>query len=106
MGGASDLAILTAMVWVAVAGGLLVLVGVIGLTSVYVPPSGDVVRHAVGARVLWPLVVGMSLRMLPSFPGLRPDAVGIGVAWVASGFAVTAALFRVGPGLVSWIMGL
>lgn len=59
VGGASDLAILTAMVWLAVAGGLLVLVGVTGLTGVYVPPSGDVVRHAVGARVLSPLVVGM-----------------------------------------------
>ncbi|NDE06764.1 MAG: hypothetical protein EBZ89_05170, partial [Chloroflexi bacterium] len=38
----------------------------------------------------------MSLRMLPGFAGLRPDAVGIGASWVASGFAVTAGLSRIG----------
>ncbi len=106
VGGASDLAILTGMVWLAVAGGLLVLVGVAGLTGVFATPSGDVIRHAMGAGVLMPLVVGMSLRMLPGFAGLRPDAVGVGASWVASGVAVTAGLSRIGPGLVSWIMGL
>ena len=106
VGGASDLAIVMAMVWLAVAGVLLVLVGIAGLTGVFAPPSGDVIRHAMGAGVLLPLVVGMSLRMLPGFAGLRPDAVGIGASWVASGFAVTAGLSRIGPGLVSWIMGL
>ncbi len=75
---------------------------VAGLKGALASPTGDVIRHAMGAGFLLPVRVGMSLRMRPGFARLRVDCVG--AAWVASGVAVTAGLFRVCPGQVSWAM--
>ena len=75
----------------------------VGADPGFVPDP--VVRHATGAGIRLPLVVGMSLRMLPGFAALRPDPEGTGASWLVSGFAVNAGLSRIGPGLVSWIMG-
>lgn len=102
-GTASDVAILAACAWLAVAGAMLGLGGAATLAGVGSPPSHDAVRHAIGAGALVPLVVGMAIRLLPGFAGDRPDAVGRASAWVAAVAAVAAGVLRAGPGTAAWL---
>ena len=100
-GKASEVAIMVACAWLAVAGAMLALGGTASLTGVGAAPSTDAVRHAIGAGVMVPLVVGMAIRLLPGFAGDRPDMIRRTSAWVASLAAVGASVLRAGPATVA-----
>ena len=102
-GMASEVAIMVACAWLAVAGAMLAIGGSATLAGVGAAPSTDAVRHAIGAGVMVPLIVGMAIRLLPGFAGDRPDMIGRTSAWVASLAAVAASMLRAGPATVAWL---
>jgi uncharacterized protein involved in response to NO len=102
-GTASEVAILVACAWLAVAGVMLAMGGTESLSGFGPAPSVDAVRHAIGAGVMLPMIVGMAIRLLPGFAGDRPDMVGRTSAWVASLAAVGASVLRAGPATVAWL---
>lgn len=102
-GTASEVAILVACTWLAVAGSMLAVGGAASLSGFGPETSRDTVRHAIGAGVMVPLIVGMAIRLLPGFAGDRPDMIGRTSAWVASIAAVGASVLRAGPATVAWL---
>jgi hypothetical protein len=102
-GTASEVAIMVACAWLAVAGVMLATGGTESLSGFGAAPSTDAVRHAIGAGVMVPMIVGMAIRLLPGFAGDRPDMIGRTSAWVASLAAVGASVLRAGPATVAWL---
>ena len=102
-GTASEVAIMVACAWLAVAGVMLATGGTESLSGFGPAPSIDAVRHAIGAGVMVPMIVGMAIRLLPGFAGDRPDMIGRTSAWVASLAAVGASVLRAGPATVAWL---
>jgi uncharacterized protein involved in response to NO len=93
-----------AYAWLVVTGALLLgdaLATVLGLP----PPPADAVRHAVGAGFLLLLITGMALRLVPGFAGPR-RRVNLGAARIAVWAAQAAALLRVAPVLLGWLLAL
>jgi uncharacterized protein involved in response to NO len=92
-----------AYVWLAVAGTLLVLVALAPLAG-WLPPPEDAPRHALGAGFVLLLIAGMALRLLPGFAGARPRVVRLGPAQTAIVAAHIAAVLRVLPPIVLWLL--
>ncbi|MGH2352594.1 MAG: hypothetical protein ACRDJN_13370, partial [Chloroflexota bacterium] len=90
-----------AYAWLAVAGVLLLVPAITSLAG-WLPPPEDAERHAIGAGFLLLLVVGMALRLLPGFAGIRHHTIHLGAARAAVAAAHVAALLRVAPLLISW----
>jgi uncharacterized protein involved in response to NO len=68
------------------------------------PPPEDAERHALGAGFILLLIVGMALRLIPGLAGARPRAVDLTAARVAIAAAHVAAVLRVGPVVLSWLL--
>jgi uncharacterized protein involved in response to NO len=80
-----------------VAGGLALLVGA-------APPPLDAERHALGAGFVTLLIFGMGVRLLPGFVG-RGHVASSRLAWLTLWLGNAAALLRVVPLLVAWLLG-
>jgi hypothetical protein len=102
-GTASEVVIMTACAWLAVAGVMPTVGGAGALLGSGPAPSSDAIRHAIGAGVMVPLIVGMGVRLLPQFSGDRPDMIGRISAWVASLAAVVAGMLRAFPATLIWL---
>jgi uncharacterized protein involved in response to NO len=94
-----------AYAWLAAAGALL-LAGALAGPLGWLPPPEDAARHALGAGFVLLLIVGMALRLLPGFAGVRHRLVDPRAAWLAIWLAHAAALLRVGPPLAAWLLSL
>jgi uncharacterized protein involved in response to NO len=97
---ATEWLIVTAYVWLAVAGLLLIAEGLAGLTPLaglgrLPAPPPDAVRHALGAGLVTLLILGMAPRLVPGFVGrpLHSAHLVWATVWLGNG----AALLRVAP---------
>jgi uncharacterized protein involved in response to NO len=100
---AAGWALVGAYAWLAVAGLLLVAEGLAAWLA-WAPPPEDAARHALGAGFALLLIVGMALRLLPGFAGARGRRVALPPALLAITSAQLAALLRVGPVVLTWLV--
>jgi uncharacterized protein involved in response to NO len=91
-----------AFVWLAIAGGLMLLQSALPAAGLPPPPE-DAVRHALGAGFVLLLIVGMALRLIPGLSGGK-RRVDLRAARVAALAAQIAALLRVAPLLAVWLL--
>jgi uncharacterized protein involved in response to NO len=94
----------TAYAWLAVAGALLLLGGALGLGGGPLLPA-DVERHALGTGFVTLLIFGMGPRLLPGFVG-SAHVASAGLVWATVWLGNAAALLRVAPPLVVWLLAL
>src|SRR6185369_14789979 len=91
-------------VWLVVAAGLLIVGALLSLAGAPAPPL-DAERHTLGAGFVTLLIFGMGARLLPGFRGrehvAHPRLVRA-TFWLGN----AAALLRVGPLLVPWLLAL
>lgn len=91
---ASALLILSAYLWLAVAGALLMLEPLAGSGARWnLPPDAE--RHALGAGLITLLILGMAVRLLPGFAGQRLFSARL--VWATLWLGNAAALLRVVP---------
>jgi uncharacterized protein involved in response to NO len=100
---AADGLLRTAYAWLVVAAALLVIGGVAALLGQSGPPV-DAERHALGAGFVTLLILGMGIHLLPGFMGRRIASVRL--AWASFWLGNAAALLRVVPTLVPWLLAL
>jgi uncharacterized protein involved in response to NO len=86
--------IVSAYVWLAIGGLLLVAEGLAGWGLAPAPPP-DAERHALGAGLVTLLILGMAVRLLPGFAG-RPLYSGR-LVWATVWLGNVAALLRIAP---------
>jgi uncharacterized protein involved in response to NO len=98
---AADALVRSAYAWLAVAAGLLLVGGVLLLAG-GTPPPVDAERHALGAGFVTLLILGMGARLLPGFLGRRLASARL--VWATLWLGNAAALLRVAPALVPWLL--
>jgi uncharacterized protein involved in response to NO len=101
---AADGLLRTAYAWLAVAAALLIAGGLLPLAARPAPPL-DAERHALGAGFVTLLIFGMGARLLPGFLG-REHLASPRLVWATFWLGNAAALLRVGPLLVPWLLAL
>jgi uncharacterized protein involved in response to NO len=93
----------SAYAWLLVAATLLLVGGLAALVGAPAPPL-DAERHALGAGFITLLIFGMGPRLLPGFVG-RGHVASARLVWATLWLGNAAALLRVGPLLVAWLLG-
>jgi uncharacterized protein involved in response to NO len=101
---AADALLRSAYAWLVVAAALLLLGGVLTLADGPPLPT-DVERHALGAGFVTLLILGMGVRLLPGFLG-RSQVASARLVWASFWLGNAAALLRVGPVLIPWLLAL
>ncbi len=101
---AADGLLRSAYGWLVVAAILLVAGAWLGLAGAPAPPL-DAERHALGAGFITLLIFGMGARLLPGFLG-REHLDHPRLVWATFWLGNAAALLRVGPLLVPWLLAL
>jgi uncharacterized protein involved in response to NO len=101
---AADALLRSAYVWLVVAAALLVVGALLGLAGAPPPPL-DAERHTLGAGFVTLLIFGMGARLLPGFLG-REHLAHPRLVWATFWLGNVAALLRVGPLLVPWLVAL
>jgi uncharacterized protein involved in response to NO len=93
----------SAYAWLVVAALLLLVGGLALLADAPLPPL-DAERHALGAGFVTLLIFGMGPRLLPGFVG-RGHVASARLVWATFWLGNLAALLRVAPLLVAWLLG-
>jgi uncharacterized protein involved in response to NO len=93
----------TAYAWLVLAAALLLVGGVALLADAPQPPL-DAERHALGAGFVTLLIFGMGARLLPGFVG-RGHVANSRLVWATLWLGNAAALLRVAPLLLAWLLG-
>jgi uncharacterized protein involved in response to NO len=101
---AADGLLRSAYAWLAVAAVLSVSGAVLSAVGALAPPL-DAERHALGAGFVTLLIFGMGARLLPGFLG-REHLASPRLVWATFWLGNAAALLRVGPLLVPWLLAL
>ncbi|HEY7063766.1 MAG TPA: hypothetical protein VII06_19965 [Chloroflexota bacterium] len=101
---AADGLLRSAYAWLVVAAALLLVGGLLSLAGGPAPPL-DAERHALGAGFVTLLIFGMGARLLPGFLG-REHLASPRLVWTTFWLGNAAAILRVGPLLVPWVVAL
>ena len=91
---AAEWLILSAYLWLA-AGGLLLLADGLAAWELVPRPPADAERHVLGAGFISLLILGMAVRLLPGFAGRRLHSAGL--VWASFWLGNAAALLRAVP---------
>jgi uncharacterized protein involved in response to NO len=100
----ADALLRSAYTWLAIAAALLIAGALLSLAGAPAPPL-DAERHALGAGFVTLLIFGMGARLLPGFSG-REHVAHPRLVWATFWLGNAAALLRVGPLLVPWLLAL